>query len=768
MPGWVRFGMFALAAVAGLLLAAVAFVALTFDAEDFKSLAIERVQREYQRTLAIAGEVELRFLPRLEVELGAVSLSESGRGEPFASVQSARVSLAPWPLLRRQLVVDRLQVQGLRATLVRHADGRTNVDDLLGERGAPGAAPAAPGAAAAMRFDVAGVSVGDAAITFDDRLQGRRFVLSKATLETGRLAPGMAGELRFTGHAASTQPLLDVDVELSGRWLPEPGQGRHVFSDIRGAASGRLGALAGVKLQLAGHARVALQSRGVELEGVELVLQLPLAQGRLDLQVQAPRLGLGGRGEAGGADESGMRSITAAAIVASAVLQWGPGQAALRARFTLPPFTASTPRISLPGVAGELNVEGGAPHAQARVSANLHADLQARTVELAQWMTTATLPGAQGGTVALNAQGQARVALDTEALDVQLAGQLDESRFEGRWGLRGFGASAHDFELEVDRIDLDRYRAAGAPAAAGPEAGGVDAPLDLSALRELNASGRVRVGTLKAAGVAAQQLRADLRAGAGRLVVGPLTAELYGGHASGSLTLEAGSPPRLATQQAWSGVALGPLLNDALGRETLTGRGTLTLDVAAQGATVAALKRALEGSARIELRDGSVRGINVAQVVRSAAALLGRGIDAQTGTGSAAEATDFSELTGSFRIRGGVAHNEDLRAKSPLLRVSGSGDIDVGAGRIDVLVKATVVETLQGQGGPELQSLRGLTVPVRLVGPLDAVGYRVDAASLLRDLARRKLQDKLEDKARGTLPPAQQQLLEKFKGLFGK
>ena len=79
-----------------------------------------------------------------------------------------------------------------------------------------------------------------------------------------------------------------------------------------------------------------------------------------------------------------------------------------------------------------------------------------------------------------------------------------------------------------------------------------------------------------------------------------------------------------------------------------------------------------------------------------------------------------------------------------------------------------MVETLQGQGGPELQSLRGLTVPVRLSGPFEAVGYRVDAAGLLQDLARRKLQEKLEDKARGALPPAQQQLLEKFKGLFGK
>jgi len=53
---------------------------------------------------------------------------------------------------------------------------------------------------------------------------------------------------------------------------------------------------------------------------------------------------------------------------------------------------------------------------------------------------------------------------------------------------------------------------------------------------------------------------------------------------------------------------------------------------------------------------------------------------------------------------------------------------------------------------------------VRLSGPFGAIGYRVDAARLVQDLARKTL----EEKARDALPAAQQRLLEKFKGLLGK
>jgi AsmA protein len=457
--------------------------------------------------------------------------------------------------------------------------------------------------------------------------------------------------------------------------------------------------------------------------------------------------------------------------------------------------------IELPAVEGVLTLDGGPLQAEARWSGPLLADLDRHVVSsprtglaldgrqgdtafrgslAAAWVADlpsasmaltnltvdALLPNPKGGTLALKVQGSAGLGLTPQQLEARGSGQLDDSRFEGRFSVQDFAAPAWDFDLDVDRIDLDRYRTASAAGAApGPAATAADASaFDLSALRDLRASGRLRVGQLRAAGLTARQLQAGVQARDGRLDIDPLAADVYQGRVSGSLSLIAGSPPRLALRQTWSGIALGPLLQDALGKAPLTGRGNLVLDVGTQGATVAALLKALDGQVRIELRDGLVRGVDVAQAIRSAAALLGRGSAPQAGTAAATDATGFSEMSGSFRVQRGVAHTDDLRATTPLLRVTGSGDIDLGAGRLDALLKATVADTLAAQGGPEWQALRGQTVPVRLVGPFNAIGYRVDVASLVQDLARRKL----EEKARGALPEAQQRLLDKFKGLLGK
>lgn len=110
------------------------------------------------------------------------------------------------------------------------------------------------------------------------------------------------------------------------------------------------------------------------------------------------------------------------------------------------------------------------------------------------------------------------------------------------------------------------------------------------------------------------------------------------------------------------------------------------------------------------------------------------------------EKTDFSELNATFQIADGVARNNDLDVKSPFLRLGGDGAIDVGKGRIDYTARATVTSTTAGQGGAELAALKGLTVPVRLTGPFEAIAWKVQWSAVAAGALQNKVEDKLKEK----------------------
>jgi len=193
------------------------------------------------------------------------------------------------------------------------------------------------------------------------------------------------------------------------------------------------------------------------------------------------------------------------------------------------------------------------------------------------------------------------------------------------------------------------------------------------------------------------------------------------------------------------------------------------LNVRTAGAAVGAMRRALAGSASLALRDGAVHGINIAQKLRDLKVALAAG-SVQTQTASSAEKTDFSELTASFSIRNGVATNSDLQAKSPLLRVNGAGTIDIGAGALDYTVQAAVVGTLAGQGGGELASLRGVTVPVHLSGPFTALSYQLDWGSLARQAVKNQAAEQVKNLLGNKLKQGgqSQSVGDALKSLLGK
>ena len=312
------------------------------------------------------------------------------------------------------------------------------------------------------------------------------------------------------------------------------------------------------------------------------------------------------------------------------------------------------------------------------------------------------------------------------------------------------------FTLAADQVNLDRYLpppppkpAAGAAKGASASSTKPEEPIDLSALKALNLKGDLKIERLIASNVKLERVHLGVKAASGKVDAEPLTADLYQGKLSGAASANANTN-RFALKADLGGVTFGPLLKDALNNDLLEGRGSVALDVQTGGATVSAMKKALSGNASLALRDSTLKGVNLGELLRKAKSLRGSSPPAEQGT-TPSERTDFTELGASFVIRNGVAHNDDLSAKSPLLRLAGSGDVDIGASSIDYLIKASVVATSGGQGGKELAELRGVTVPVKVSGPLDAPRFRADLRATVGDAVKQRAEDKLKERAQDRL-----------------
>ncbi len=358
-------------------------------------------------------------------------------------------------------------------------------------------------------------------------------------------------------------------------------------------------------------------------------------------------------------------------------------------------------------------------------------------------------------------------ALSRFALDLHLAKtpkrielddlvvRLDDSTLKGKAAIAGSGKPAIDFDLAVDRLDLDRYLPKRAPASNTGAAVSPKAPaekplaLPVGPLRELDLDGRLRIARLTLNGLHLNDAVLAVRAKRGVIALKPLAARLYGGSLSvnAAMNLSARQPVWTIDNQL-KGVQIGPLLRDLNGKDPLiTGTANLSGKLKTRGLDDAAWRRNLDGSARFSFLDGALQGYDLAGIIRQAmAALKGRHLELK-----GPRKTDFAEMKGSLRIRHGVARNDDFSLKSPFLRVRGKGTIDLPKERLDYLLTAKLVGSLKGQGGEDLDKLKGVPIPVRIRGPFRDPSIKPDLQSILKEAAKRKLLDKVKAKAGGKL-----------------
>lgn len=741
-----KYAAFALGGVAALLAAVVLYVAITFDAARLKDELKRVVLEQKQRTLDIEGDVDLSFYPNLGLSLGRTTLSEHGDTRRFAQIDSARVSVAVLPLLSGELVVDEIRIDGAVLALVRHKDGSFNFDDLL-SGDSDDRSP--------VRFDIAGLRFTRSSVGFRDEASGGEYALDGVDLSLGKLANAARGKLALTARFKSVQPVADSHLDLGAAYDYDLPAGRYALDDVTFRIDGEALDLKTVRATL-GIGRLALTGDpSVDIRTLSFEGNAMRAGEALGVRLAAPALALNdGRLRADEANLSARVESSARNVAVSLQLQGVEGSAEA--------FGASAMTL-------DLDARLDALAAKAAFKTPFKATVAGPAIELSalEGVLDLSHPALPMKAVKLPFSGTLRADLGKQSATLDVDTRLDDSRIDLKLGTTGFDPPALTFAIDIDRLNVDRYMPPERGEPAKPGTNPDDAAIDLSMLRTVTASGSLKVGELQLSGVKVNNLKLDVKAVGGKLDIAPMSAALYKGTASGALSVNADGN-RIAVKQTLADIDIHPLLMDAAGKDLLEGRGNVSLDLLASGPTLGALKKALNGSASLKLRDGAIRGFNIAKSVREAKARLGGGDDAAVRKASATEKTDFSEMSATFLIRDGIARNDDLAASSPFLRLAGSGTIDIPQSGLDYLAKVTLAATSKGQDGRAAANLKGITVPVRLYGPFASLDYRIEYGELLKESARAQVEEqtrKLQDKAKERV---QQQVGDKLKGLFGR
>jgi AsmA protein len=278
-------------------------------------------------------------------------------------------------------------------------------------------------------------------------------------------------------------------------------------------------------------------------------------------------------------------------------------------------------------------------------------------------------------------------------------------------------------------------------------------PIDLSGLQAADASisfqaEEVLLPTYTLAGI-----DAALALENGRAVMTLRNAQTLGGRASGTLTVNGRSArPAIDADLTFADVAFAEAGPALFGTARLIGRGTIAMDVATGGPHQKAWVENLGGTAKANIAEGRVLGIDLSALANAAIqtvdniqkrqdvvqALTGAfGPTLTTALQPGAE-TAFDLANFDLAINDGVTRFGEARLVSETFRATLNGGVDLGAQEIalDILLAAKA---------PEASSFREFKAPLDVSGTFNDPKISIDTRPIVRELTRDAASDLLGD-----------------------
>ncbi|HEV7636196.1 MAG TPA: AsmA family protein [Bradyrhizobium sp.] len=331
-------------------------------------------------------------------------------------------------------------------------------------------------------------------------------------------------------------------------------------------------------------------------------------------------------------------------------------------------------------------------------------------------------PGLMGRALAAKAQVRANGAV----LAINgLSGTLDGVQFNG-WASADLSSKPLlKVDLDFQRFDIGTPSRGKLPSPSQPGKPWSNEPVNLTGLNYVDAQIRISAAELNIGDARFAPAAVNAALGGGVLKAQFSHLGVYGGEADGELTVDvSGSSPSYILRSDLAGVRALPLLSGLADFDNIDGKMQAKLAFRSSGSSQRAIISGLSGTAFVTFQDGAIRDLNVAKMIRSLASGTLSGW--QEGRD---QTTDLTQLSASFRIEQGQATTSDLALVGPLVRMTGTGTVDLAAKTLSFRVEPKLVMTTEGQGSAA--NPVGLGIPVAIEGPWPAPHIYPEVAGML-------------------------------------
>ncbi|WP_447554042.1 AsmA family protein [Vreelandella sp. EE22] len=728
--------------------AAVVYVTTFLDPEDFKPRLTAVVEEQTGLNLALEGPITWSFYPRIgvSVEQARAWLPEQSFDETsFAAIERAEVSVAFAPLLRGEIAVDGLTLDGMRLNLERDSEGEGNwqllVDRLAEQNNEAAETVLAPASAGphtdagnlSVVLNIASVEVRNADIRFRDELGQALWRLQSLNISGSNVNPARPFPLKamFT---------LTKHNRMDAEALERP----PAFTS---------------EMSFETRMRLGLDEERVNFENTQLTTRSTTADGSEPQQLSlraaemTARLGEQRFSISEGVLETGLRhpenwqGSLAMSLGFNLEGDWAAQTAQLRdAQLTGPDGL----RLS-----GHLNVEQFLQD-----DLQYRGQLNAAPFTLRPWLSRLG--------VVLNTANEA--ALSDVAMTSPVQGDLDHIRlpqlslvmdsstFTGELAA-AFDASELRFDLTGDQLNLDHYLPG--PVTSQQASLGLmrraNAQVENELLPQvwlstLDLQGDLTVDQLELAGLVFNDTRLALRGEQGVHRLTGFESRFYGGGLNATGALDA-SDAILQWQFApqVSNVQVAPLIEAISDEESpLRGRFNMQGELFTQGNTREVLTSNLNGELAARLNDGAILQTNISQqMCELVAQLEGEGVLRDWHPD-----TRFEQFGATFEVRNGVVTSNDMLITLPGIDMEGNGEFNLNSQNFITHANARLVDNVDAacEVNPRLEAL---PLPVLCEGHigdersqwcrLDRDAFQASVVSLLRNEVGSGIEERVDD-----------------------